>query len=121
MFARSMMSQGADCHSNLNSAAMLSWCPIRQGWSVGELFEALRAEEVVMGTGEALPVAAASPVELRHLFGQWLSITYMAFAQVNAVPSVLCAPAAASVGPIGCCYGWHPKNRASRGLGSDPR
>lgn len=37
-----------------------------------------------MGTGEALPVAAASPVELRHLFGQWLSIAYMAFAQVHA-------------------------------------
>lgn len=48
-----------------------------------ELWEALTPEEVAHGTGEALPVAAASPTELRHLLGQWLSITYMAFAQVG--------------------------------------
>ncbi|BDA50302.1 hypothetical protein COCOBI_15-4310 [Coccomyxa sp. Obi] len=60
----------------------------RQGYTVQQLYEAIAPEEVVHGTSGALPVAAENPAESHKanklLFGQWLSIVYMTFAQMGA-------------------------------------
>ncbi|CAL8465195.1 g4730 [Coccomyxa elongata] len=60
----------------------------RLGYTVQELYEAIAPEEVVHGTSGALPVAADSAAESHRanklLFGQWLSIVYMTYAQMGA-------------------------------------
>ena len=51
-----------------------------------ELFDQVAPEEVVHGTSGALPVAAENAASShranKQLFGQWISIVYMTFAQV---------------------------------------
>ena len=74
-----------DRGGGFHSEDIYLWC--RQGYTVQELYEAIAPEEVVHGTSGALPVAADTAAESQQanklLFGQWLSIVYMTYAQVS--------------------------------------
>jgi hypothetical protein len=59
----------------------------RQGYTVQQLYERVTPEEVVQASSGALLVAGENAAAVlhvsRHLFGQWMSIAYMTFAQAR--------------------------------------
>jgi len=62
----------------------------RLGWSVRELYRQLTSEEKYQGVSGVLQVKAPNPADQHrisgHVFAQWLSISYMTFAQAGTRP-----------------------------------